>query len=85
MLACIHQSYISDLGQVMKSCADNEDLLLEAMGIMSSITLPEVDYDKILTELQLLPLLLEKMKVIYIPVFVFVCVFLCIVCVVCWQ
>ena len=59
----------------MKSCIDNEDLLLEAMGIMSSLTLSEIDYDKILTELQLLPLLLTKMKVRYISVFV---------CVVCW-
>ena len=47
----------------MKNCSDKEDFMLEAMGILSSLTVPEIDFDKILTELELLPLLVTKLKV----------------------
>ena len=44
------------------NCQD-EDYLVEVIGIMANIQLPDLDYNKILTELKMLPSIVKKLEV----------------------
>lgn len=42
---------------------EDEECAVEALGILGNLALPEVDYDRVLSELQLLPFIVEVLKV----------------------
>ena len=58
------QSYLSDLGGVVRGC-EEEECVVEALGILANLSLPDVDFERVLRELDLLPFILSKVKVLY--------------------
>lgn len=48
----------------MTSC-EEEDFTVEVLGILGNLTFPEIDFEKVVTELDLLPFISSKLKVLY--------------------
>lgn len=48
----------------MTSC-EEEDFTVEVLGILGNLTFPEIDFEKVITELDLLPFISAKLKVLY--------------------
>lgn len=46
----------------MTSC-EEEDFTVEVLGILGNLTFPEIDFEKVVTELDLLPFISTKLKV----------------------
>ena len=61
------QAYLSELGELVREGRggeeEDEECAVEALGILGNLALPEVDYDRVLSELQLLPFIVETLKV----------------------
>lgn len=38
---------------------------MEVLGILGNLTFPEIDFEKVVTELDLLPFISSKLKVLY--------------------
>ena len=56
------QPFLSDLGQLLKESSD-EELCVEALGILANLNLPDIDFERVVTQLNLLPFVLSKLKV----------------------
>ena len=41
---------------------------MEVLGILGNLTFPEIDFEKVVTELDLLPFISSKLKVLYAQV-----------------
>ena len=50
------------MGQLLKASSD-DDMCVEVLGILANLNLPEVDFQKMMTELDLLPYVIAKLKV----------------------
>lgn len=46
--------FVGDLAKVLKECTDKE-FLLECVGVMANLTLPDLDYSQVLQQFRLLP------------------------------
>ena len=57
----IFQDYISDLAEATLNCED-EEFSLECLGILGNLTIPDLDYELILKEYQLIPWLKQKLQ-----------------------
>lgn len=57
------QDFLVDLGHVITTCQEDE-FIVEVLGILGNISLPDLDYNRVLTQLNLLPSLMDKLKVI---------------------
>lgn len=53
--------YISDLSEAMLNCED-EEFSLECLGVLGNLTIPDLDYELILKEYQLIPWLKQKLQ-----------------------
>lgn len=56
------QPFLSDLGKLIKEC-DDDEVCVEALGILSNLCLPEVDFEKVVSQLELMPIIMSKLKV----------------------
>ena len=56
------QPFLSDLGQLLKESSDDE-LCVEALGILANLNLPDIDFQRVVTQLDLLPYVISKLKV----------------------
>jgi len=54
------QDYISDLAEAMLN-SDDDEFALECLGIMGNLTIPDLDYELILREYDLVPWIKEKL------------------------
>ena len=62
------QGYIPDLVElVKKGVGEEEEGAVEAVGILSNLSIAELDFAKIVSDLQLLPFLTGKLKVNQTP------------------
>lgn len=59
--ACF-QPFLSDLGQLLKESSD-EELCVEVLGILANLNLPEIDFEKVVAQLDLMPFVISKLKV----------------------
>ena len=57
------QSYLSELGGIVANCED-EECVVEALGILGNLSIPEIDFERVVRELNLLPFIVSKLKVI---------------------
>lgn len=57
----IFQDYIGDLVEAMMQ-KDNEEYALECLGIMGNLTIPELNYELILKEYNLVPWIKNKLQ-----------------------
>ena len=55
------QEYISDVARIIKDSRD-EELVVEALGIMANLTIPDLDYEMIINEFGLVPWIKEKLE-----------------------
>ncbi|XP_041482280.1 kinesin-associated protein 3 [Lytechinus variegatus] len=53
--------YISDVARIIKESND-EELVVEALGIMANLTIPDLDYEMIINEFGLVPWIKEKLE-----------------------
>ncbi|XP_071948132.1 kinesin-associated protein 3-like [Antedon mediterranea] len=53
--------FISDIAEVIKQ-SDDEDLVLEALGILANLTIPDLDYELILREYKFIPWIKERLQ-----------------------
>ena len=61
---CLTQGYISDLvGLVKGGVGEAEEAAVEAVGILSNLSIPELDFGKVVRDLQLLPFLMGRLRV----------------------
>ena len=59
------QAFIPDLVKMMKEgVGEAEEGAVEAVGILGNLNIPELDFGKIVNDLQLSPFLTGKLKVI---------------------
>ena len=56
-----YQEYISDIASVVKN-SDDEELVVEALGILANLTIPDLDYELILKEYKLVPWITQKLE-----------------------
>ena len=70
VLCNISQDYISDLAECMLR-SDDEDFGLECLGVMGNLTIPDLDYELILREYELVPWIKQKLQPGIIVFFVF--------------
>ena len=61
VLCNISQDYISDLAECMLR-SDDEDFGLECLGVMGNLTIPDLDYELILREYELVPWIKQKLQ-----------------------
>ena len=47
----------------MIATCQEEDYLVEVIGVMANIQVTDLDYNKVLTELNMLPSIVKKLKV----------------------
>ena len=47
---------------MIKTCKDDE-FAVEALGIVGNLSLPEIDFEKVVRELDLMPFIVAKLKV----------------------
>lgn len=58
------QAFIPDLVKLMKKgVGEAEEGAVEAVGILGNLNIPELDFGRIVNDLQLLPYLMGKLKV----------------------
>lgn len=57
----IHQDYISDLAQAVLN-EEDEDFGLECLGILGNLTIPDLDYELILKEYNLIPWIKSRLE-----------------------
>ena len=50
------------MGQVLRTSTDDE-MTVEVMAILGNMNVPNLDYYRLLTELKLVPLIMDKIKV----------------------
>ena len=55
------QEYISDVASIVKN-SDDEELVVEALGILANLTIPDLDYELILKEYNLVPWIKGKLE-----------------------
>lgn len=53
--------YISDIASIIKN-SDDEELVVEALGILANLTIPDLDYELILREYNLVPWIKNKLE-----------------------
>ncbi|XP_022085406.1 kinesin-associated protein 3-like [Acanthaster planci] len=53
--------YISDIASIVKN-SDDEELVVEALGILANLTIPDLDYELILKEYKLVPWITQKLE-----------------------
>ena len=61
-LFCFPQDYIGPLSELIRHCND-EVLLMEVLGVFSNLQIADLDYNRVLVELQLLEPLLKCFEV----------------------
>jgi hypothetical protein len=52
--------YVSDLAGIVRTAAD-EELVVECLGILGNLSLPELDFESLVTEFELIPFINEKL------------------------
>lgn len=57
----IGQDYISDLAQAVLN-EEDEDFGLECLGILGNLTIPDLDYELILKEYNLIPWIKSRLE-----------------------
>ena len=60
------QPFLSELGKLIKE-SDDEEVCVEALGILGNLCLPEVDFERVVSQLQLMPFVVAKLKVRKMP------------------
>ena len=58
---CVLQDYISDLANCVQK-EDNEEFALECVGILGNLTIPDLDYELLLKEYNLVPWIKTKLQ-----------------------
>lgn len=53
--------FLSELGKLIKESED-EEVCVEALGILGNLCLPEVDFERVVSQLELLPFIVGKLK-----------------------
>ena len=61
-LIFILQDYLGSLVEVLRA-SDSDDLKVEVLGILGNVSIPDLDYAKVVKDLALLPLLADYLKV----------------------
>lgn len=61
-LFLLTQPFLSDLGTLLKE-GEDEELYVEVLGILGNLTLPEIDFEKVISQLELMPFIISKLKV----------------------
>ena len=61
MISLVLQDYISDLAEAMLQ-ADNDDFGVEALGILGNLTIPDLDYELIINEYELIPWIKKRLE-----------------------
>lgn len=59
----IMQPFLSELCLLLKSCEGEEEVCVEVLGILGNLSLPDMDFHRVVTELDLLPFIMRKLKV----------------------
>ena len=58
------QAFIPDLVELVKQgVGEEEEAAVEAVGILGNLNIPELDFGKIVDDLQLTPVLMGKLRV----------------------
>ena len=58
------QAFIPDLVELVKQgVGEEEEAAVEAVGILGNLNIPELDFGKIVHDLQLTPILMGKLRV----------------------
>ncbi len=59
------QPFLSELCGMLRSeeVESEEEVCVEVLGILGNLTLPEVDFHRVVTELDLLPFIVGKLRV----------------------
>ena len=58
------QAFISDLVELIKvGVGEEEEAAVEAVGILGNLNIPELDFGKIMHDLQLAPFLMSRLRV----------------------
>lgn len=60
-MGCAFQDYISDLCTAVLN-GDSDDFALECLGILGNLTIPDLDYELILKEYDLIPWIKNKLQ-----------------------
>ena len=60
------QPFLSELGKLIKE-SDDEEACVEALGILGNLCLPEVDFERVVSQLELMPFIVAKLKVREVP------------------
>ena len=47
---------------------EREEGMVEALGILSNLNIPELDFSKVVRDLQLLPFLTDRLRVLLLPI-----------------
>ena len=47
---------------------EREEGMVEALGILSNLNIPELDFSKVVRDLQLLPFLTDRLRVLLFPI-----------------
>lgn len=50
----LSQDFVGDLAKVLTDC-DNEKFMVECLGILANLSLPDLDYSSLLQEYNLIP------------------------------
>ncbi len=56
------QPFLTELGKLLKESVDDE-VCVEVLGILGNLLLPEVDFERVVSQLELMPFILAKLKV----------------------
>lgn len=46
----------------MKDCDGEDEVCVEVLGILGNLSLPDVDFHKVVTDLELLPFIMSKLQ-----------------------
>lgn len=61
MLLCFLQEYVGDLAAQVSN-DEEEEFVIECLGTLANLTLPELDWELVLKEYKLVPYLKDKLK-----------------------
>lgn len=57
------QPFLSELCQLLKDSGGEDEVCVEVLGILGNLSLPDVDFNKVVTDLDLLPFIMTKLQV----------------------
>ena len=62
------QPFLSELCQLLKDSDGEDEVCVEVLGILGNLSLPDVDFHRVVSELDLLPFIMGRLQVCTCPV-----------------